>query len=328
LEYVSSPEPPLLAATGQTQRRGWLSILEAMAVLMACMAVIVVLGLAELFLLAPRTYTAEFELVERPVVGEPGAVTAEELLKRVAVLGLDGHATTRERRGRSVLVISELSSDETIEATIQALLIDSGFDGTEVRTRSTFDAEALIADHPVVTLGIQAVVLIAFGFFFARLRVRPVRSSDRASPAVAVAFGLAAGVAGLFCAVTVSLIQNWFGWSVEEQAWLMELLRDRSVMMAVLPLVVLLVPLAEETFFRGYMFRFLLQRSGPAPAYLLSAGCFSLIHLHLPGLPTYFVVGLLFAWVCRRTSTMLAPVVGHATYNGLALGITLLTAGS
>jgi len=169
--------------------------------------------------------------------------------------------------------------------------------------------------------------LVAFGVAFMRWRVPRVPGGERSRWPVALGLGVTVGVAGFVCAVTLSAIQTLLGWSVEEQEWLVELLRNRDTLARVLPLVVLAAPLAEETFFRGYMFRFLLLRSGTWPAYLLSAGSFSLIHLHLPGIPTYFVVGLLFAWVCRRTSTLVAAVAAHMTYNGTAMLLTLLMPG-
>jgi hypothetical protein len=95
----------------------------------------------------------------------------------------------------------------------------------------------------------------------------------------------------------------------------------------VLPFVIVVMPVSEEMLFRGYVFRFLLERSGARTAYIVSAAAFSAVHLHLPGVPTYFIVGLLFAFVCRRTGTLVAPMAGHVTYNGLALGLSLLVPG-
>ncbi len=250
------------------------------------------------------------------------------MIQRVEAYGFSGTVATRERRGRTLLLLSGLNSVDTVELTVNEILIEAGYRPVEARIRPGFDAKTMLVEHTELTLGLQAIVLILFGAVFYRLRVRPVPRQDRAPLLVSVLAGLGAGAAGFLCAIVVSVLQHLLGWSVEEQAWLQELLRNRDSLVGLIPLVVLIMPLAEEVFFRGYFFRFLRQRSGAIAAYLLSAICFSLIHLHLPGLPTYFVVGILFAYVCSRTSSLTAPVVGHMTYNGLALTFSLLTLGS
>jgi membrane protease YdiL (CAAX protease family) len=300
-----------------------------MAVLVACATTILIVGVLEVLVLAPRTVSVEFELIDRP---RPGITPdgAEEVVRRIEERELAPTVGARQRRGGQVVTLSGLESIEAVapvELEVNEVLIESGYHPSPGETRPVVDGEAMITRHPILVLGSQAVVLILFGGVFARLRVRRVAVGQSSSATSAIAIGLAAGGAAFVCAVLVSVVQALLGWSVEEQAWLLELLKDRDSLLSLIPLVVLVVPLAEEVFFRGYFFRFLLQRSGPVWAYLLSAACFSLVHLHLPGLVTYFVVGLLFAWVCSRTSTLLAPVIGHATYNGLALGVSLLTGG-
>jgi membrane protease YdiL (CAAX protease family) len=298
-----------------------------MAVLVACVATMLLFSLVQLFAMAPRIYDVEFDLLERQSE-RPRVATGEELIHRVKAHGFPGTIETREARGHSLLLLSGLDSVDTVEIVVNEILIEGGYRPVAARILPSFDAKAMLVEHTELTLGLQAMVLILFGGVFYRLRVRRASPSERASFLFSVLAGLGVGVAAFVCALLVSMIQHLAGWSVEEQAWLEDLLRNRASLVTLLPLVVLVVPFAEEVFFRGYFFRFLQQRSGPAAAYLLSAGCFSLIHLHLPGLATYFLVGLLFAAACSRTSSLTAPVVGHMTYNGLALTVALLTMGS
>jgi membrane protease YdiL (CAAX protease family) len=310
----------------KSRRTAWLGVVEAVAVLLACVATIVLFSLAQVLVQAPRIYDLEFDLHERESAGSR-PISAEDLMLRVETHVFPGTVETRETRGRAVLLISGLDSAETVESTVNEILIDAGYVPTGARVRPNYDAQAMLVEHPALTLGLQAVVLILFGFVFYRRRVRPAPPDVRAPVWVSILTGLGAGIAAFVCAMALSLIQHLLGWSVEEQAWLQELLRNRDSLLTLIPLVVLIVPFAEEVFFRGYFFRFLHQRSGAPVAYLLSAGCFSLIHFHLPGLATYFLVGLLFAVVCNRTRSLTAPVVGHMTYNGLVLAVALTTTG-
>lgn len=316
------PEEPLELPRDST-RGAWLGIAEALAVLLACLGTIVVFSVIQLLVLAPRTYEMEFELLGRESGGAPTA--REELILRVEAHGFEGTVETRETRGRSLLLFSGLESAEAVEPWVNEILIESGYVPVEATVRPGFDAEGMLVEHPALTLGLQAVFLILFGGWFYRWRVRPAPADARSPVWVSVLWGLGAGVAAFLCAMVVSVTQNLLGWSVEEQAWLQDLLKNRDTLLPLIPMVVLVVPFAEEVFFRGYFFRFLYQRSGAIAAYLLSAGCFSLVHLHLPGMPTYFIVGLLFAAVCSRTSSLAAPVVGHMTYNGLALMAAVMT---
>ncbi|HXV74768.1 MAG TPA: hypothetical protein VD788_00500, partial [Candidatus Polarisedimenticolaceae bacterium] len=241
MDDSNEPPPPAHVPPPAAAYR-WLGVFESLAVLLACVAVILALSVAELWLLAPRLYTAEFELVEQRHVGDGRASTTEELLEQLSRLGLDADADVRERRGRTLLSISGLRSADTIDGTVNGLLVESGFDAAEGRIRTGLDWQGMITRHPVLILGAQAIVLIAFGLAFSRLRVGPARERPRARASVAVAFGVAAGLAGFACALILGLLQELLGLSIEEQAWLLELLRDRDSLFAVAPLVAVVAP--------------------------------------------------------------------------------------
>lgn len=322
-ELGGAPEQPREPRSG----RPWLSVVEALGTLLICLVVALAVGGIELLLVAPSTHRIEFKLFERDRAGLR-ATAPQEVAARIEALGLTGTVDWRERRGVPEIVVHTPDSPDTLAAAVNDVLMQSGYRPAEPDVRTTPDPEALLRDYPALTLGLQATVLIGFGAALAHLRVRgPARSAVASTPA-ALGLGVAAGLVGFVAALLVSGVQHLLGWSIQEQAWLLELLQDRETLLTILPFVVLLLPVSEETLFRGYLFRFLLQRNGALTAYLVSAACFSVVHFHLPGLPTYFIVGLLFAYVCRRTSTLLAPMAGHVTYNGLALGLSLLAPGA
>jgi membrane protease YdiL (CAAX protease family) len=86
----------------------------------------------------------------------------------------------------------------------------------------------------------------------------------------------------------------------------------------VLPLVgvatVLVAPLAEETFFRGFLFGGL-RRYGFFWAALASGLLFSAAHLSLGGLIPLALVGMLFAWAYSRTGSLWTNVYAHLIFN-------------
>jgi membrane protease YdiL (CAAX protease family) len=78
-------------------------------------------------------------------------------------------------------------------------------------------------------------------------------------------------------------------------------------------------PLAEETFFRGFIFIGIGKRFGYAWGAVLSALLFSLAHLQFGALVPIFLLGLLLAWLYARTGSLWTCILAHFTYNSIAL---------
>ena len=87
--------------------------------------------------------------------------------------------------------------------------------------------------------------------------------------------------------------------------------------------IVFFAPIAEELFFRGIVFNAWLRESGRRWAYVGSAALFAVIHLSLASLLPIFLLGLALAWVYQRTGNLLAPIVMHATVNGISVAAAL-----
>lgn len=87
--------------------------------------------------------------------------------------------------------------------------------------------------------------------------------------------------------------------------------------------IVVFAPIAEELFFRGIVFNAWLREAGQVPAYVGSAALFAVIHLSLASLLPIFLLGIALAWVYARTHNLLAPIVMHATVNGISVAAAL-----
>ena len=83
--------------------------------------------------------------------------------------------------------------------------------------------------------------------------------------------------------------------------------------------LVLMTPLAEEVFFRGFVFAGLLPRLGPGPAIVLSSLVFSAFHFEPAVLIPIFVTGAALAWLYRRTGSIWPCIAAHASQNALAI---------
>lgn len=84
--------------------------------------------------------------------------------------------------------------------------------------------------------------------------------------------------------------------------------------------IVLLAPIAEETFFRGFLYKGLRRRFSTWPAAVISGFFFGLIHAN-GGLrfflivPSLWLLGVVLAIVYERRQSLLASVAMHATFN-------------
>lgn len=88
---------------------------------------------------------------------------------------------------------------------------------------------------------------------------------------------------------------------------------------ALLLLVAVVAPLAEELLFRGMLYPLLRVRMGPAPAILLNAALFAAAHVIPLLLPGLFVVGLFLAYLRERSGSIWPSVLLHAMQNATAL---------
>jgi CAAX protease family protein len=79
--------------------------------------------------------------------------------------------------------------------------------------------------------------------------------------------------------------------------------------------VVLVAPLAEETFFRGFLYKGLRRRFSVWPAALVSSFFFGLVHIYPLLIPALFVVGLGLALIYEYRQSLLASMAAHATFN-------------
>lgn len=87
---------------------------------------------------------------------------------------------------------------------------------------------------------------------------------------------------------------------------------------------VVLAPLVEELFFRGFLFAGFRQQYGWKKAALLSAIFFALIHLQPTAILPIFLLGIIFAILYQYSASIWPAVLMHMLSNGFALGTVYL----
>ena len=82
--------------------------------------------------------------------------------------------------------------------------------------------------------------------------------------------------------------------------------------------VVVWTPLAEETFFRGFLFAGLAAKFGLGIGIAASSAIFAASHASIGALVPIMVAGALFAWIYHKSGSLLPAALAHASQNLLA----------
>jgi len=89
---------------------------------------------------------------------------------------------------------------------------------------------------------------------------------------------------------------------------------------------IVVAPVVEEVFFRGFVFAGLRRRYDWQKAALISSLLFALIHLQPTAIPPIFILGYIFAYLYERSGSIGPAILMHISTNGLALGAAYLIA--
>jgi membrane protease YdiL (CAAX protease family) len=272
----------------------------------------------------PTRERVEFSL--RPAAGGD-AVPHEQLERRVEALGLADEVRVLLVGGASRLVLEGVDEAQPVEIAIGDLLLRSGYQ-RDVPVRSeVIHMEGLLRAEPralPLVMSIQAAVFLLAGITLARRGVPHGILEARVSLSSAALVGVAAGLAAVGISAVVGQLLKLVGLPVQEQAWLIEMYSDTTTLLRIAPWVVLIAPVAEEVFFRFYVFRHISAHAGFPAGLVISSLMFALIHFNFSGLLIYLGIGCVLAWAYRRTGRILAPIVGHATLNAIVLIATML----
>jgi membrane protease YdiL (CAAX protease family) len=97
--------------------------------------------------------------------------------------------------------------------------------------------------------------------------------------------------------------------------------------MIVVALIVLfaivVAPVCEELFFRGFAYPALKQRWGIWVALTTVSAAFAVIHLHLSSLGPLFALAIGLGLSYELTGSLLAPITMHALFNAANVAVLL-----
>lgn len=294
--------------------RGLIAFLECGSVV----GIAVLLTLLPLAPFIPVTTRAEFPLEVASAAVEPDSEgLVAELNERVA-----GDVKIVERSSGRRLRVDGASMKHSA-GDVGLVLARHGYVAVAPTITPAVDTHRMMSGGRLTMfLAVQAAVLLLVGGLMARWRVGTF-GLKRGSPVGVGVTGIGFGLLAFVASAGIASLLDWVGIPVSEQEMIEDLLADVN-WAQLAPWFVLILPLAEEMLFRGYVFAYLQRRAALWAAYLGSASLFALVHLNLSGFLVYLVVGIFFAAAYRKTGNFTAAVLAHVTYNGTVLSIRLL----
>ena len=125
--------------------------------------------------------------------------------------------------------------------------------------------------------------------------------------------------AAFFVIALFSFVVFEFGLRDPDDAVIPPALLRGSLLLALFVTSVVVAPVAEETFFRGFVFGGLRGSWGPIGGGAASAGLFGLAHPDLFLIVPVTILGALLVWLYVWTGSLWGPIGAHAAFNALQL---------
>ncbi len=174
---------------------------------------------------------------------------------------------------------------------------------------------------------VQDLVVVTAAFLFSIVRYR-VGWDRLGLRAYAVPVGCTLAVVFLIGSYVVriayGLILKLFGYSAQPQQVLSYLdLRGAGFILSFIAAAIV-APIAEEIFFRGFMYGGLRRRIGVIGAMVVSTLFFTALHLSIDLFVPIFVLGISLAWLYEATGSLYPGILLHATNNALSLILLLV----
>jgi membrane protease YdiL (CAAX protease family) len=239
-----------------------------------------------------------------------GAVLAASLVAVLLGWG-DGHPAPPLPPGshRAVLAATAVA---IVGASALSVAVFAAFPGTDSDSTGVFLFISLALDGLLFAM-----------IYFQGIRTGIVTWRSLGLNADALQAGLKWGVPGAIALLAVSAAagaaMSLLGFRQPQSEWLAWLRDLPGPQLALIFLAAAAAaPIAEELFFRGYVFNAYLAEKGAATAYVASALIFGLVHGHVLLVLAIFPMGLILAYLYRRSGTILAPVIAHMLNNSVA----------
>ena len=230
--------------------------------------------------------------------------------------------------GNEIFIVFERNTFDLSRAS--AVLRDHGFATSRFTmgpdyavTRMAGRVTAAIRSSAGLLLVMPAALLVA-GLVLRR-RLTPEQGFGQPPAGRIIAAGIGGGVALALAATGLGVLLDALGRPIVEQPLIEHIARSGSAMSLMMLLVagLVLAPIGEELFYRGWVFPYL-EGVGAPLAYGASTILFAAIHFHPAAVPAYLLMGFGLAALYHWSRSIWPPILAHATNNAIAVGMLVL----
>ncbi len=269
--------------------------------------------------LVPGTSDALFPL--RAVESPEGRLATDELVAEVERLNLAPEVAVVLDSGETQLVLRGMAEVEPVVEPVLDLLRRGGYQASAHSSRASLPRPEVLRAHLGRITAAQTIhtgVFILLGLAMIRARVSREARQPRSGWPAGIGIGLIGGAALMPVSLAVATALELVGVPVVEQEWVRLLFADPAIRATMAVWLVVLGPVSEEVFFRGYVLRFLSPEVGYPAALIVSSSLFAVTHFNPSGFLVYLIIGCVLGYLQQRSGRLVSPIVAHVVYNALA----------
>lgn len=179
---------------------------------------------------------------------------------------------------------------------------------------STFDL--------VVSYAIQSLVMIGLIWFFVFFKRKSNLSGLGFQPVntlktllISISCFILIIITNFIYGIVVFLISQNTGFEIPDSKILELLLKGDISVYVLIPIVVVIAPIIEESFFRGFIYAGLIKRVPKWAGMMISAALFAAFHLEPYQIVPLLFIGFILTFVYDRTKSLVAPIIIHSLNN-------------
>ncbi len=186
---------------------------------------------------------------------------------------------------------------------------------------------AFVRDKDVLTsagvLAQEVALLVVTVFWVVVLHKQDVRALGLHKPSGSdIGAGVLAGLVGIVTSTVVTGLVTYVaeqvaGHPVSRPDQIpLERAHPTTLVLALVGIsVIVFAPLAEEAFFRGFIYRGISRWAAPSTAIVVSAVIFGVVHVIPLVIPGVLAFGIILAWVAERRDSIVPGMIAHMMFN-------------
>ncbi len=195
---------------------------------------------------------------------------------------------------------------------------------------SIIEGKGVLRFFPMLKTGIMDLAILGLIIYFVKVKYRQRLAAIGLKIKDARKLIFLGGLAYLaflpilaFILLTVIIVAILFNYYPPEQTLIKLFLQEKSIWFLIysIIMVVIIGPIFEEVFFRGFSYNAIKRKWGAQTAMVLTALVFASLHGNLIGFFPIMALGLLLAYMYEKTGSLVSPITIHILHNAMMIAL-------